>query len=119
MEQELMKELNKFTGTNNYYTHQIGGLKIYLTDGCKYLAEKGAAYWIFDIILSYQLYQKLISAYFQVWSLKKMPNNTWTITCEDGNGLILAMQDIAYSDFPLHSIKLFLVDKVCMLQSEY
>jgi hypothetical protein len=112
-------DLRYFTGTENYYVHRIGALKILLTDGCKYVAEEAAAYWLFDTILSYHMYARIRNEAFQHWELKKQTEGGWTITCDDGNDNILAKQTISYSDFPLSLINFYLVDGVCMLKSEY
>jgi hypothetical protein len=113
------QDLRYFTGTENYYLHQVGPLQLYLTDGCKYVAEEAAAYWIFDIILSYQLYPRFRNASFQHWELRKLEAGEGTITADDGNGTTLARQKISYSDFPLCVISFYLVAGVCMLKSEY
>jgi hypothetical protein len=112
-------DLRYFTGTQNYYVHEIGVLKILLTDGCKYVAEEAQAYWLFDIILSYQMHANIRNEAFQHWELKKQLHGEWLITCDDGNGNILAKKKISYSDFPLQLVDFYLVDGVCMLKSEY
>lgn len=111
--------LSHFTGTEKYYSYRIGRNEILLTDGCKYVADKGQAYWLFDIILFYQNHNNIKGEYFQVWSLKKNSEASWSITCDDGNDNILITQHIEYSDFPLSFISFYVVDKVCMLKSEY
>ena len=112
-------DLSHFNGTERYYVHRVLNRQLLLTDGCKYLAEEGEAYWLFDLILSYQTNKALQEEDFQVWNLKKKPDSGWVVTCDDGNDKILITQHIAYSDFPLNAIKLYLVDGVCMLASEY
>jgi dihydroxyacetone kinase DhaKLM complex PTS-EIIA-like component DhaM len=57
--------LNYFTGTDKYYRHRIGTSQFLLTEGCKYVAEQGKAYWLFDIILSYQNHDKIKTQEFQ------------------------------------------------------
>ncbi|QHT65370.1 hypothetical protein GXP67_01100 [Rhodocytophaga rosea] len=108
------KELNLqyFTGTENYYTHGIGALKILLTDGCKYVAEEAQAYWLFDIVLSYQMHTHIRNEAFQHWELKKQLQEGWMITCDVGDRKILAKQTISYSDFPFIIIGFYMVDSV-------
>ena len=115
---ELKVHLQQFTGTEHYYEHRtIGSLKLFLTDGCKYLAEKAGCYWLYDVLASYQ--HKLCNETFQTWTLKKFISLGWTITATDGNGKVLVTQDIPYSDFPIEDgITLFLVDGVVLLPSE-
>lgn len=119
MKEPIKFDLRYFTGTENYYVHGIGALKILLTDGCKYVAEEAQAYWLFDVILSYQMHSIIRNEAFQHWEIKKQMQGEWLITCDDGNGNILARQTISYSDFPLSAINFYLVDGVCMLKSEY
>lgn len=40
-------ELDAFVGTENIYQHPFG---IYYTDGIKYLATQGQAFWLLDAI---------------------------------------------------------------------
>ena len=41
------------------------------------------------------------------------------VTADDGNGNKLATQRIAFTDFPLAEIKLYVSDGVIMLPTEY
>ena len=117
---ELRASLRQFTGTEHYYEHRgVGRTMIYLTDGCKYLAEKAQCYWLFDLILSYQHRKDISNTQVQVWILKKQEDKTWTVHCTDGNFTVLARQDIQYSDFPLDEIKIYLEDGVALLPSEH
>ena len=68
-------DLDQFYGTENYY-HYLAGLK--LTDGVKYLADEAGAYWLLDIIASYQTDPKIRHQPFQVWELKLSPDNATT-----------------------------------------
>jgi len=94
-------------------------MSLQLTDGCEFVRQASGegAYWLFDIILSWQY--KLHQHGFQVWKLKQMENSSWIIQCTDGNDKVLASQDIQYSDFPIDSIDIWLVDGVALLPSEY
>jgi len=56
-------DLNTFIGTTGYYRY-LAGLK--LTDGVKYLADEAGAYWLLDIICSYQIDEKIRKLHFQV-----------------------------------------------------
>ncbi len=115
---EFKDVLAGFIGTENYYLHRLpGGLTMKLTDGCKFVKEYGNAYWLFDIILSWQM--KLQNQSFQVWKLIKQGDGSWFIQCTDGNDQVVAAQEITYSIFPQDRLELWLVDGVCMLPSEY
>jgi len=74
---------------------------------------------LFDAILSYQEHNKVKNQSFQVWKLQKQENSTWLLQCEDGNHEILLVQKIRFSDFPLNSIEIWVVDGVAMFPSEY
>lgn len=76
-----------------------------LTDGAKHLADKagvigGTAYWLIDILASYQREKPVKDEPFQVWKLA-VKESEGKITCDDGNGHILASQDIPFVDFAL------------------
>lgn len=115
---EIQEALACFHGTTSYYSHQLlPGHQLKLTDGCHYLRETCKCYWLFDIIASY--HGQLKEAAFQVWHLKKKKGHVFTISCTDGNNNELASQDIPFSDFPLESIKIWVVNSVAMLPSEY
>jgi hypothetical protein len=68
-------DLNTFIGTTGYYRY-LAGLK--LTDGVKYLADEAGAYWLLDIICSYQIDEKIRKLHFQVWELKLSPKDEAT-----------------------------------------
>ena len=115
---EILEALTCFHGTSSYYKHQLlPSVSIKLTDGCNYLREACKCYWLFDVIVSYQLEQS--TEEFQVWKLTKLKGNEYKIIGEDGNNNVLITQIIPYSDFPLESITIWLVDGVAMIPSEY
>ena len=112
--------LTGFIGTESYHLHRLAnGMIMKLTDGCAFVREYAGegAYWLFDIILSWQY--KLHQHPFQVWKLRQLENVSWMIQCTDGNETVLATQEIPYSDFPIDSIDIWLTDGVCLLASEY
>jgi len=120
MENTLKQELGQFTGTEHYYNF----MNLKLTDGVKYLAEKGKCWWLLDVILSYQ--GKLKNVPFQLWEVvRKTPEIEGfdfkaTVTCREDAGLKpLVTQLIPYTDFPLDEVKLYLIDGVILLPSEY
>lgn len=114
-EEKLKAELAGFTGTENYYKHFTGML---FTDGVKFLADKAGAYWLIDIVASYQC--KLKNIGFQLWTLKVNPDKTAIVTAkEDADMPILVTQEIQFTDFPLSEIELYCIDGVLILPSEY
>ncbi len=113
---EIETELRQFTGTECYYQYNGTYDTYMLTDGIKYLAESCGCYWLLNIIDSYQA--NLKDADFQVWILN-VSDSSALITCEDGNRNDLVQQFIEFTDFPLDSIKIYLIDGILLLASEY
>ena len=118
----IREELKMFHGTSEYHKHLFPGKSpIILTDGCKYIRDVCKAYWLFDAILSYQCEQILRNVKFQVWELKRLKvDMSWQLTCrEDTDKKPLIRQSIEFSDFPLDYVKIWLIDKIALLPSEY
>lgn len=110
-----------FTGTYNYYKH-FG--KFVITDGVKYLAERYQCFWLLDVIFSHQISKKVSSEQFQTWELERKfvgekPTNKFVVTGDDGNKNTLVRQEIPFSDFEDDKVRLFLIDNVLLLPSEY
>lgn len=119
---EIQEELKQFHGTEEYHKHLFPGRSpILLTDGCKFIREECNAYWLFDAILSYQPSLERKGINFQVWELKQLRKDlTWQLTCREDKGKKpVIIQAIEYSDFPLDYIKIWVIDKVALLPSEY
>ena len=117
---ELEAELRQFTGTERYYKYMFN---IVLTDGAKYLADRAGAYWLMDVVASWQLAKKVACEHFQAWNLNVQEDKKATVVADDGSGKEIARQKIPYTDFPLRSQRLYLVNdgryRVLMLPSEY
>jgi hypothetical protein len=113
-------DLLQFTGSENWYRHPINRAVLY-TDGAKYVAETGGAYWLLDEIALIQPYNKKVSREeFQVWTLRvDTKNQTGTLTCEDGNGHAVFKKKLTYTDFPLDEITLWFANNVIYLPSEH
>ena len=119
---EIKNTLKEFHGTTMYHKHLFPGRPaILITDGCQYVRDQLKAYWLFDAILSYQadLIKRQIK--FQIWELKQLRLDlTWLLTCrEDKNTKPVVRQPIEFSDFPIDYIKIWVIDKVALLPSEY
>lgn len=115
-------KLKQFHGTSMYHKHLFPGKSpILLTDGCKYVRDACKAYWLFDAILSYQCEKILRGINFQVWEFRRLKKDlSWQLTCrEDIGGKSIIIQNIEFSDFPLDYIKIWVIDKVALLPSEY
>jgi len=110
--------LNNFTGSENWYRHALNP-KVSFTDGAKYVADTAGAYWLLDKIAIIQPYDQRVAAEeFQVWTLKVRPDQTATLTCEDGNDNVVHTERLTFTDFPLDSITLYFENNVIYLPSE-
>jgi uncharacterized protein DUF6876 len=112
-------DLMQFTGTDHWYRHLLNRGVLY-TDGAKFLAEGGGAYWLLDEIALIQPHDKRVAAEeFQAWKLVVRPDRTATLTCEDGNHNVVFSKEIEYTYFPLDEISLWYSNSVIYLPSEH
>jgi hypothetical protein len=111
-------DLRQFTGTGQWFRHSLNRKMLY-TEGVQFLAEKAGAYWLVDEIAIAQAYEPRVKAEeFQVWKLK-VTNATAVLSCEDGNGNKVLSKAIAFTDFPLNEIELWVEGNVILLPSEH
>lgn len=118
-ESGLEEELTHFTGTQHYYRNITGLL---YTDGIKHLAERAGAYWLIDLVGSYQ--PQLQDAPFQLWRVQVNLDSSAIVTMvEDTGQPVKVGQRIPYTDFPLKDFSFYCcVDdlaSIIMLKSEY
>ena len=110
--------LAQITGTGTYYRISRRHL---LTDGTKYLAEKGACFWMMDAIASH-LCEIGTRDWFVLVRVQVTEGRALMIY-EDGNSREHARQEIPYTDFPMTCITLYACwDQehwVIMLPGEY
>src|SRR5690242_20562122 len=92
-------QLEHYVGPQRYYPHQRENAILFLTGGCKYVAEKAQADWLFDILLSYQQDRRIREEALQVWTLESQPGGGWLISCTDGYETVLLTHYLTYSDF--------------------
>jgi hypothetical protein len=115
----LEADLAQFCGTDNWWRHWTR--RITYTDGVKFLAEKAGAYWLIDLVASYQT-ARLRREEFQIWTLTVDRQRTppAVTTCQsDTDKPLLVRQEIEHTDFPLAAITLWLVKAVLILPNEY
>jgi hypothetical protein len=113
------ENLCQFIGSENWYRHGINR-KVVFTDGAKYVADEGGAYWLLDAIAIAQHYEKKVAGEgFQVWRLKVNEDRTASLVCDDGNNNIVYTQHIEFTDFPIDEIKFYFTDNTILLPSEY
>ena len=113
--EEITNLLPHFCGTTQWFKAMLG---IRFTEGVKYVAESCEAYWLIDAICSYQISPKVRHIPFQIWELI-VNEKTAILTMEDTGTPEIVTQKSEYSDFPLDEIKMWLVNNVIMLPSEY
>ncbi|MEW6329707.1 MAG: DUF6876 family protein [Candidatus Micrarchaeota archaeon] len=119
---ELKAELAQFCGTEQYHRYLNGCV---LTDGAKYLAEKAKAFWLMDIVASYQPREEE----FQIWRLTVNDDRSAVVEMfedvdeSDKPVKLLVRQEIKFTDFPMKEIKLYCQEggagRVIFLPSEY
>ena len=111
-------DLMHFTGSEHWYRHALNR-NVLFTDGTKYVADEGGAYWFLETIPLLQLSNKRIGAEeFQVWKLAVGPERGATLTCEDGNYNVVYTQQLEFTDFPAPEITLWFENNTSYLPSE-
>lgn len=111
-------DLDQFVGAQSWYQHGLVRSITY-TDGAKYVADEGGAYWLLDeIALAQRFNTRVKSEPFQVWTLV-VHDREAVLTCDDGNRNIVYTKPIPFTDFPLPEIRLYFTDDVILLPSEY
>ena len=119
MKDKVIEELESFTGTENYY---LDYLNIKITDGIKYLMEAGKCGWLISDIASIWHTKNLQG--FWLIELKKIEDSEAILTIrEDSNIEPIHKQKYEYTDFwentGLKELKIYLIDGVLLLPSEY
>ena len=112
-------DLAQFYGSENWYRHSLVR-SVLFTDGAKYVADAGGAYWLLDEIALAQKFEKTVAAEeFQLWRLTVKEDQTAILVCEDGNGRVVFSKLIPSTDFPLAEIAFYYTNNVIHLPSEY
>lgn len=92
---QLRSELEQFTGTTQYYRIDHRTL---LTDGAYHLAERAGACWLMTVFASY-LHELSLGDWFAALRIDVCGDSA-KVVIEDGNGNVLATQDIDIPTFP-------------------
>jgi hypothetical protein len=99
------QDLSQFTASEWFYKHSLVK-HIRYTDGVRFVAERGWAYWLIDEIAFAQFSgQGLLDELFQHWVLSVHEDRTAVLRCDDGNGKRLYEKAIEYTDFPLSRVR--------------
>jgi hypothetical protein len=123
-----LPDLGQFVGSCEFYRHPLGGMLF--TDGVHYLAEEAGAFWLIDVVASFQTTRKLRADSFQLWRLErhaKNPEGAIVTARHDTDSPVVARQVIEYTDFPLDEpFEWYAIDNgqpgigvTMMLKSEY
>lgn len=110
----LQTNLEQFTGTESYHKVSMLPSAPVITDGVKYLIDQAQAYWLIDAVASYMRKEP-----FQVWKLVKAGKGAVLTMQEDSSEPVLVTQKIEFTDFPLDSVDIWVIDGVALLPSEY
>ena len=117
---EILDIIQGSTGTRAYYkVSPYSGAPV-ATDGVIALAKAAECFWLLDLIISYRGNKKL-DPEIQVWKLiVDLPNQTALVRgYNNPTELPIVSQYIPYTDFPLAEVKLYLINGVILLPSEY
>jgi hypothetical protein len=110
---DLEARLAGFIGTTRYYRNFIGLL---YTDGVRQMAELARAYWLIDVVASYQ---PRVRVPFQLWHIGVRDTRAIVTMREDSRLPVLVEQHIPFTDFPEGTFELYCASNVLMLKSEY
>jgi hypothetical protein len=112
-------DLVQFIGTEQWYRHALVRKVIY-TDGARYVAETGGAYWLLDEIAFGQSVPAVAAEEFQVWTLRvDLAASSAMLTCDDGNDRVVFSKPIPFTDFPLAEIRFYFINNTILLPGEY
>lgn len=125
---EMAKRVNEYRAhtiaSDGRQRHRFG---LVSTDGMTYVAETCGAYWLLDLLASYQ--PRLRNEEFQLWRLEWTPTRrrpeAWTIeawsdTVGADGAVRLVTQKIPHSDFPkpLSPFEFYVECRTAMLKEE-
>ena len=115
-------DLIQFCGSSEFFQHW--SKRLVYTEGVRYMAEHGGAYWLIDAVASYQPDKRIASRSdlvdFQLWELAVAEDKSATLTMRgDSDQPAVITQEIPFTDFPLAQIKFYVCNGTLMLPSEY
>ena len=116
-----MTNANEHYGSHNGSEHiyTVRPFPITFTQGVKDMIENCAAYWLIDIIISFQTKKAINRERFQVWELKRYKKDAFYLDATNGNNIHLGNQYIPFSDFPFDKATIWLVNDTLLLPHEY
>ena len=125
------EDLAQFTGSTCWFRHSFARSVIY-TEGIRFVAEQGQAYWLIDAIASHLLSREFRQAaalderigLMHFWKLAVRSDHAATLTAvADSGEQPFLQQEIASTDFPLPALDVWVQNHgdgyTLMLPSEY
>lgn len=112
---DLENELRGFSGSTVFYMGPLGSIRY--TEGIRYLADRAGAFWLVDLVGSYQPQHRDIV--FQLWKIRVRDNQAIVSMREDCGEPAIVEQEIPYTDFPLDEFEFYVCNGMMMLKSEY
>jgi hypothetical protein len=115
---EIEEQLARYTSSQNIYEHTSG---LNYTDGIKFLATSLGAYWFIDLIASWQKRARKdrMLRDFQIWELRvDLTAHTAVAVCLRDTSDEAFRQTIAFTDFPLETVRVYLENETLSLPSE-
>jgi hypothetical protein len=96
----IRAELAQFICSATLYRHRLG---LHSTEGVRHLAERCAAFWLIELIGCFlpDVRRDRKCRDFWVWRLRVRPGCEADLTCDDGDGRVIARQHLSFTDFPL------------------
>lgn len=113
---DLKNNLQDCIGTEHYHSDSMTGLHV--TDGIMILREKGHCFWLVsDILIAAGM--KFNCVPFQIWILSVSEDKVELTMREDTDRPVLYYKEYSVTDFPKGIFKLYLINGILMLPSEY
>jgi hypothetical protein len=129
---DLVPELKTFSGTERHYRHAFG---LQYTEGVFHIAFRSesvrydsehacsGAYWLLSEIAIHQPRARELTDGFQLWTLTVHPHGPMrgaVLTCRADTGVPPVITErIAWTDFPLPELTLYVIDNTLLLPGEY
>ncbi|MCU7550419.1 hypothetical protein OCK74_14960 [Chitinophagaceae bacterium LB-8] len=104
-------------GSDHFFQHRPS--RIYFSQGVKDLADICSAYWLLELIISYQCKRRIKAEGFQVWELKRINEDRFIVTATDGNHHRLVYHYLPQCDFTYDLATIWLIRGVLVLPVEY
>lgn len=111
------EDLSGFIGTTQYWSSGNPLHQFLYTDGMRHVVKEYEAYWILDLIASWQLDPKIrkdaMLQEIQFWKLEVIDDHSAIMRCERDRGDTAITQAIPYTDFPICNIMFYLQNIWC------